>query len=243
MAAECGAGNDAVNGGKQVRAHPGRRRPDRLRPARPPRSVPPPLTRGRPGFARDLRLAGAGRRSTAGTFGAQEGAQDCVGVVGHGCLPRSCSCSCRGTDGPDGRPAPALSAAQDHGTRGGRQPGRHGECEGPLPRTGRRRRRRRRARGHDPAPDASGRCARGGVEMVVLADAPAARASHRHGRRRLARDVGAGQGEGEQQNKDPQPRTTTPGAEGGVRCGAHVGSCPRRAHRAHRAGTRTARSA
>lgn len=240
MAAECGAGNDVSNRGKRVRAHPGRRRPDRLRPARPPRSVPPPLTRGRPGFARDLRLAGAGMRSTAGTFGAQEGAQDCVGVVGHGCFPRSSSCSCRGTDGPDERPAPALSAAQDHGTRGGRRPGRHRGRGGPLPRTGRRHRSRARGR---PAPDASGRCARGGVEMVVLADAPAARARHRRGRRRLARDVGAGQGEGEQQNEDPQPRTTTPGAEGGVRCGAHVGSCPRRATRAHGAGSGTARSA
>ncbi len=209
MAAECGAGNDAVNTVKGCRA-------EATGPPPPlsagPGSVPPPLTGRWPGFPRGLRPAGVGLRGAAGALGAQKGAQDGVGVVGHGCslvpwVGRSC--------GGCGR---VGSAAQDDGTAGGRGPAHHGGHEHGSARTGHRR--RRRTLRPDGAVGTAHRSAGHGVEVVVLAAGTTAHARRRCGECRPGRGVGAGHDEDEQQDEDPQPRATAPD---GVPCGAHAG--------------------
>ncbi|MYS78240.1 hypothetical protein GTY88_48655 [Streptomyces sp. SID5926] len=193
------------------------------RPRRPAlTSAAPPFPRGPLLFAGRLR-SGAGPGRTAGRLGAQEGAQDGVGVVGH--VDSSFLVRVSGSRGTGGRAGPARSAAQNHGT------GAAGEDGGPvgtgvepeMSPTPRREGRRNRPSHNDP-PAASPRRPQDGVEMVVL-PRRAGRRGHRRDRCRLGRHVRAGHEQDEQQDQGPQ--TGVP-ADGGVRCGSHLSRVPAR---------------
>ncbi len=269
MASECGAGNDAVNGAKgnagpgpgpAVASRRGRRRCGTgLRRAGrcvshaslPARAAG---VRSGAGACRSrVRGCGGRPRRAGGRAGRRRGRRAWLFLVPRsvylGWVPRV-----RRRAGAGGRPGP--SAAQDHGTPGGRRHRRGGgrsesgagvwamtvevEVEVAVVRCG------RWCRGGASAAARGG--AQGGVEMVVLTGgaagpAPGGRRSDRRGRGGLGGRVRAGHRQGEQQDEDPQPGTPARDARGasgggGVRCGAHVRSCPRRAYAAHRAGDR-----
>ncbi|THA88712.1 hypothetical protein E6R61_25070 [Streptomyces sp. LRa12] len=185
-------------------------------------SAAPPFPGGPLLFAGRLR-GGAGPGRTAGRLGAQEGAQDGVGVVGH--VDSSFLVRVSGSRGTGGRAGPARSAAQNHGTgAAGEDGGPIGTSVEPQASPAARHEGRRNGPDHDGLPPGSPRTPQDGVEMVVL-PRRADRCGHRRDRCRPDRRVRARHEQDEQQDQAPQ---TGVAADGGVRGGSHLSRVPAR---------------